>query len=99
MLNRIDAAALKYEVDGSLADLRALRLRSLPMLAYPYGEFDDSVISHVRNAGFRAAFTIASGIVDAHAVDRFAVPRIEILRRDTGLRFLWKIVFAGRRRV
>ena len=99
MLNRSDAAALKDEVDGSLADLRALRLRSLPVLGYPYGEYDDSVISHVREAGFRAAFTIASGVVDAHAVNRFAVPRIEILRRDTGLRFLWKIMFAGRRHV
>ena len=90
---------VKDEVDGSLADLRALRLRSLPVLGYPYGEYDDSVISHVREAGFRAAFTIASGVVDAHAVNRFAVPRIEILRRDTGLRFLWKIMFAGRKHV
>ncbi|MGZ4356202.1 MAG: glycosyltransferase [Gaiellaceae bacterium] len=99
MLNRIDPTALADEVDGSLADLQALSLPSLPVLAYPHGEFDDSVMSRVRDAGFRAAFTVESGVVDARGVNRFALPRIEIRRRDTGLRFLWKIVSASWRHV
>jgi glycosyltransferase involved in cell wall biosynthesis len=98
VLNQVSESALEEELDGSLSDVQALGVRSLPVLAYPHGEFNELVKARVRAAGFRAAFTVASGIADARNIDPFAVPRIEILRRDSGLRFLWKVIAAGRPR-
>ena len=50
-------------------------------LAYPYGEHDLRVRSAAREAGYEEAFALraASG-------DRFALPRVDLYRRDTALR-------------
>jgi hypothetical protein len=41
-------------------------------------------------AGYSAAFAVGGGIAGPSS-DRYAIERIEILRGDTGLRFLWKV--------
>jgi hypothetical protein len=47
-----------------------------------------------RGAGYAAAFTVRPGRVTP-ASDPMALPRIEILRGDRGLRFLFKVTSGG----
>jgi glycosyltransferase involved in cell wall biosynthesis len=101
-LNTLSLSELDDELSGSHSDLRSLRLRSLPVHAYPHGEYNDVVIGRTRAAGYEAAFTVTPKIVEPGRVDRYAVPRVEILRGDGGLRLLWKVLFpdrGGRRRL
>ena len=97
MLNRLRGAELDDELAGSLHDLEALGVDHCRLLAYPHGEYDERVAQAAAAAGYRAAFTVRLGMFRPGG-DRFAVPRIEILRRDRGLRFWWKLFAAGRPR-
>lgn len=94
MLNRITEEQLKEEIEGSLEDLEALGFERPAMLAYPYGEYDENVQKATRAAGLRAALTVEPGLVKP-GVNPYRIPRIEIFRRDTGWRFLWKVWVKG----
>jgi peptidoglycan/xylan/chitin deacetylase (PgdA/CDA1 family) len=91
MLNQIPADALADEIDGSIADLEAMGLPRPQFLAYPYGEHGPAVQDAARDAGLLGAFTVEGGKVDP-GVERYAIPRVEIFRSDTGWRFLWKVL-------
>jgi glycosyltransferase involved in cell wall biosynthesis/peptidoglycan/xylan/chitin deacetylase (PgdA/CDA1 family) len=95
MLNRVGADSLDEELVGSADDLEALGLERPIFLAYPHGEHDDVVRHAAAAAGYDAAFTVEAGLVRPDG-DRFAVPRIEILRSHSGRRFLWTVLAAGR---
>ena len=82
------------EIEGSLADLEGCGLRRPRFFAYPHGESDRKVERAVEAAGFRAAFTVAPGLVRP-GQDASRLPRIEILRGDQGWKYLYK-VFAAR---
>ncbi len=64
------------------------------MLAYPYGEYDENVQKAARAAGLQAALTVEPCLVKP-GVNPYRIPRIEIFRRDTGWRFLWKVWVKG----
>jgi peptidoglycan/xylan/chitin deacetylase (PgdA/CDA1 family)/GT2 family glycosyltransferase len=96
MLNRLPPAELADELRGSADDLEGLGLGRPGFLAYPHGEHDAAVQRAAADAGYSGAFTISGGIFSRGA-EPYAIERIEILRSDTGLSFLWK-VFTGRRR-
>jgi peptidoglycan/xylan/chitin deacetylase (PgdA/CDA1 family) len=57
-------------------------------LAYPFGESDDRVHAAARDAGYEAAFALRAK--PRSALDRYAVPRVDIYRRDGRLRFWLK---------
>jgi glycosyltransferase involved in cell wall biosynthesis/peptidoglycan/xylan/chitin deacetylase (PgdA/CDA1 family) len=97
MLNRIDAGELRAEVEGSVHDFDALGLPRPQFLAYPHGEHDELVRQEVAAAGFSGAFTVDPGLARPEG-ERYAVPRLEVLRADVGWRFAWKLVSVGRRR-
>ncbi len=82
------------EISGSADDLVKMGQARPRMFAYPYGEHAEAVTRIVEESGYEAAFTVEPGYVRPRK-DAFVVPRIEILREDTGLRFLWKVVWAG----
>lgn len=90
ILNRISPEQLKEEIQGSLEDLEALGFERPAMLAYPYGEYDENVQKAARAAGLQAALTVEPSLVKP-GVNPYRIPRIEIFRRDTGWRFLWKV--------
>jgi glycosyltransferase involved in cell wall biosynthesis/peptidoglycan/xylan/chitin deacetylase (PgdA/CDA1 family) len=90
MLNRISPERLKEEIDGSLSDLAAIGLEKPVFLAYPYGEYDEKVQQAARKAGLHAAFTVEPGLV-RFGSDSYRLPRIEILRKHSGWRFLWRV--------
>lgn len=53
------------------------------LFAYPYGEHDRRVQAAVRRAGYEAAFALSTG---ASRRNRFALPRIDLYRKDHLLR-------------
>lgn len=84
---------LPEEIAGSVNDLEAIGLERPCFFAYPHGVYDQRVQQATRAVGLQAAFTVKPGLVQPHH-DPFQLPRIEILRRDAGWKFLWKVVLA-----
>ena len=82
------------ELDRELRDSRARvesRLgRPCTLLAYPYGEHDARVRAAVRRAGYEAAFALGPG---TRRHDRYAVPRVDLYRRDSLVRATLKTSF------
>lgn len=91
MLNRLPTEVLADEISGSIADLEALGLPRPQFLAYPYGEHGPTVGEVARDAGLLGAFTVEGGRVHPEG-NRYAIPRAEVLRSDTGWRFVWKVL-------
>ncbi len=83
------------EIAGSVDDLDTLCGRRPRLFAYPEGDFDDRAKAAARSAGLEAAFAVNAGVARC-GDDPYEVPRIEILRADTGLGFLWKVLRGGR---
>ncbi|MGI8867709.1 MAG: glycosyltransferase [Mycobacteriales bacterium] len=95
-LTGVPAAELPDEISGAATALAGLGLGPVRLFAYPHGDHDDRVRRAVRDAGLQAGFTVTPGLVRP-GVDRFDLPRIEVLRRDgAGLRLLVKVFAAGR---
>jgi glycosyltransferase involved in cell wall biosynthesis/peptidoglycan/xylan/chitin deacetylase (PgdA/CDA1 family) len=84
---------IETEVRGSVTNLEALGLGPVRFFAYPYGEHDERVLAAVRSTGLTCAFAIDTGVMDQRT-DPLRIPRIEILRQDTGARFIAKVLFA-----
>lgn len=60
--------------------------RPCRLLAYPYGEHDARVRAAARAAGYERAFALRS-----RGGDAFALPRVDLYRRDRGVRALLKL--------
>ena len=95
-LRGLDADELSAEISGSMSDLEATGLRRPRFFSPPYGQYDAEAQLSVRGSGAIAAFTTAAGIVSSNT-DPMCVPRIEILRSDVGLKFVFKVLFARHR--
>lgn len=93
MLDRADEAGLAVEVEGSLDELEAAGLGRPRYFAYPYGASNAAVRQRVQAAGLHAAFSIRPGLVTRRS-DLFDLPRIEVLRSDTGDRLPGKVRWA-----
>jgi peptidoglycan/xylan/chitin deacetylase (PgdA/CDA1 family)/glycosyltransferase involved in cell wall biosynthesis len=88
---------LAGETAGAAAQLAALGISRPAVFAYPHGEHDERARRQVGAAGFRAAFTVTPGLVRPAEPDRYALRRVEVLRRDGhGVRLLAKVALAGR---
>jgi peptidoglycan/xylan/chitin deacetylase (PgdA/CDA1 family) len=81
-LPALDPAALRSEVDGSAADLRAILGHPVYWFAYPYGAVDPAVERAVRRAGFLLAVTTQGG-TSASATAPLEIPRIHVGRSAT----------------
>jgi glycosyltransferase involved in cell wall biosynthesis len=95
MLNRLAPAELADELRGSADDLESLGLERPAFMAYPHGEHSAAVQRAAADAGYSGAFTIKGGIFSRGA-EPYAIERIEILRSDTGLTFIWKVLTGSR---
>jgi peptidoglycan/xylan/chitin deacetylase (PgdA/CDA1 family)/glycosyltransferase involved in cell wall biosynthesis len=73
----------RYEVLGDKAVLEETIGARVALFSYPYGDYDADVVAVVREAGFRAAFTVQAGAVSAGA-NRLLLPRYEVTTRDYG---------------
>ena len=81
-LPALPAAALRSEVGGSAADLRAILGHPVYWFAYPYGAFDARVVTAVRRAGFLFAVTTRGGTTASTAAP-LEIPRIHVGRSAT----------------
>jgi peptidoglycan/xylan/chitin deacetylase (PgdA/CDA1 family) len=89
-LPRLSDSELERELGDSRARVEDELGRPCRLLAYPYGEHDPRVHEVVRRCGYEAAFALWAGAVPAN---RFALPRIDIYRRDSLLRATLKTSF------
>ncbi len=89
-LTRLSDAELDVELRDSRARVEDELGRPPRFFAFPYGEHDARVQAAVRRAGYEAAFALADGADRSNA---FALPRIDLYRRDTLLRATLKTSF------
>jgi len=85
-LPQLDHVDLEAETAGAMTDLAAMGVPTPRYFAYPFGLRDARAKAAVAHAGFAAGFGLRSGCATAGS-DRFDLPRVEILARDTGWRF------------
>ena len=86
------------EIENELADSRA-RLedglsRPCRFLAYPFGEHDERVRAAAQRVGYVAAFALASTATGSR--DPYALPRVDLYRKDTTLSTTLKTSFLRR---
>ena len=93
LLPQLPEEEIEEEVAGSVADLESLGLVPVRYFAYPYGEHDARVRAAAEAAGVDCAFAIDPGVMDRRT-ERLQIPRVEIVRRDSGVRFVAKVLFA-----
>jgi peptidoglycan/xylan/chitin deacetylase (PgdA/CDA1 family) len=89
-LTGVDARDLAGETAGVATDLEGTGLRSPRLFAYPHGDHSPEVRRAVRQAGYAAAFTVSPGRILLSS-DRYALPRVDIRRHHTGLRFRLRV--------
>lgn len=93
-LTQLGDRELHRELTDSKERLEAELGRPCRFLAYPYGEDDPRVRAAAAAAGYEAAFSLRG---DATGRDRFALPRVDVYRKDNRVRFALKVSPAVRR--
>lgn len=77
-LGYLTPGEVSREVDKSLAFLYKLRGASLPWtMAYPFGNYSETVIDIVRSRGCSLAFTTEPEVARLEAKGRYTVPRLD----------------------
>jgi peptidoglycan/xylan/chitin deacetylase (PgdA/CDA1 family)/GT2 family glycosyltransferase len=94
-LTQISQEQLVDEMAGSIADLEKVGLTRPRLFAYPHGVYDENVEKLAQEIGLEAAFTVEPDWVKP-GVKPYQIPRFEIFREDTGWKFHWKVLTAGR---
>jgi peptidoglycan/xylan/chitin deacetylase (PgdA/CDA1 family) len=77
-LAALAAEELHGELNRPLAWLRERFDSVLPVLAYPYGRYSDSVVVAAREAGYVAALRIDGGWLRPKRTDPLRVPRLDV---------------------
>jgi peptidoglycan/xylan/chitin deacetylase (PgdA/CDA1 family) len=89
-LTQLSDAELDRELRDSRTRVEDQLGRPCRLFAYPYGDHDERVQAGVRRAGYEAAFALAAG---ADRTNPYALPRIDLYRRDSLLRATLKTSF------
>lgn len=85
LLHEISDDAVKLEIEESKRQIEDLLQKACKVFAYPAGYFSNFAKQVIAETGYVAAFSTTYGPTDP--LDRYALNRIEILRRD---RFLFQ---------
>jgi peptidoglycan/xylan/chitin deacetylase (PgdA/CDA1 family) len=91
-LKQLDTSKLESELQGSREDLESLLNKPAPYLAYPFGRYNDKVVSAARHAGYKAAFCVQPGF-NQRGTDPFAIRRIDVYGTDTPAHLLRKVTY------
>ncbi|UVF18418.1 glycosyltransferase [Microvirga terrae] len=89
-LVNLSTSELSSETEGAAADIEALGLPRPRYFAYPFGEEDHNARDAVRRSGFQAGFGLYPTRFKRN-LDVMAIPRVEVLSKDTGFRFWLKM--------
>ena len=82
---------LRREIKDAHDSLRDRFARVLPMLAIPFGLFDQRTVRMARSAGMAASFTLA-GTRHESGVDADALPRICVTQDDGAVRLALRVL-------
>ncbi len=85
---------LSKELAGSRRDLEELLGEQVDYLAYPYGLYDERVLSAARAAGYQAAFSTQPGF-NRRGLDPYRIRRIDIFGTDTPTMLTRKLFFGS----
>jgi peptidoglycan/xylan/chitin deacetylase (PgdA/CDA1 family) len=86
-LTRLSDEELDRELRESRERVETELGRACRFFAYPYGEHDERIRAAVRAAGYEAAFGLPGR---SRRGDRYALPRVDVYRKDGTARFLLK---------
>jgi peptidoglycan/xylan/chitin deacetylase (PgdA/CDA1 family) len=89
-LTRLTSDDLKDEIEGSKAALEERLGTPVDFFCYPYGDYDEKVVTAVRKAGYRGAVTTNRGLVHK-GDDPFAMSRSFIRLNTHPLLFMIKL--------
>ena len=89
-LPTLSDSELRRELQESRMLFEAELGRPCRYIAYPWGEHDNRVRTATRAAGYEAAFALRAG---ADSQDPYALPRIDIFRKDHLLHTIVKTSF------
>jgi peptidoglycan/xylan/chitin deacetylase (PgdA/CDA1 family) len=88
-LPRISAEACRAEVAGSKSDLEAIIGAEVASFAYPYGQYNDSVVALTRGM-YAMAFSTVEGI-NTLATDQYLLRRIYVGPSQSLTEFGWNV--------
>lgn len=92
-LPRLSDTELRREFRESREELEDRLGQPCRLVAYPYGEHDARVRAAARTAGYVLGYALDP---DGSGSDNFAIPRVDVYRRDGDARFLMKALPSGR---
>jgi peptidoglycan/xylan/chitin deacetylase (PgdA/CDA1 family) len=88
-LSRIDPRHARGEIEDSRLGLQTLAAQDVRLLAFPYGDHDDSIVELCRAAGYDYVFSVAPDPVDTTSSD-FVRGRVKVDPFDWPLEFFLK---------
>ncbi len=89
-LTALDPGAANREIYGSKADLETLIDKPVDMFAFPYGDFNETVVETARSAGYRFVFSTQPGLIDP-SDSRILRSRISVDPSNSRLEFWLKL--------
>lgn len=89
-LPTLSDTVLEDQLAGSKQDLEALLGEPVPYLAYPFGHYDERVLSQAKQAGYAAAFSVQPGFNRVGA-DQFRIRRLDVFGTDSAAMLLRKV--------
>ena len=81
-LRLLTPTELRTETAGSRQALQRVLGHPVYFFAYPFGAFNDNVVSAVKAAGFTMAYTTAGGTTESTA-SPLTMPRVHVGRAET----------------
>jgi peptidoglycan/xylan/chitin deacetylase (PgdA/CDA1 family) len=97
-LSRLSREEIFREVVESKRQMDAVLDRPTDFFCYPYGDFDDRVMSIVKEAGFKGALSCIRGSAYPGREDAFQLPRKAISYGDSLAGFWWKLHMKHRKK-
>jgi peptidoglycan/xylan/chitin deacetylase (PgdA/CDA1 family) len=81
-LNLLSPSELQSETAGSRQRLEAILGHPVYFFAYPFGDYNDTVVRAISGAGFTLAYTTAGGTTESTSAP-LTIPRIHVGRAET----------------
>lgn len=95
LLTQIAPEAARDEIVGSQHDLDRQIGETLPAFCFPSGHYNDTLISILKQEGFKLAFTTEQGVNDLKCADPWRLRRINITRRTSPMTFRLRLTGLG----
>jgi peptidoglycan/xylan/chitin deacetylase (PgdA/CDA1 family) len=95
VMTQVTPNRMRAEIGASQEDLKREIGTALPIFCYPNGNYDDTVVSILREEGIRLAFTTLSGQNKSQSLDLLRLRRIVITPRTSTTVFCIRLLRLG----